>query len=495
MTDEQPAPQRGHFHQPDWKPDNVTQIAQQTVYNTYTGQTPPAADEKRHFFTVPFPRNGDFVGRDADLKNLHTTLNTGDPVGIHSASGQDQPGFPKPGWSDAPAGLTGQGGMGKTALAVEYCHRHRDDYPGGVFWVNAAEPLPQGFAALGCVIDPANFDRSVPRQIDAAARYLNEHLDALLVLDNVEDPATLTHPMATGLIPTELACRVLFTTRRRDLPRQFRAVKVTVLPPDAALSLLLSQRDDAQAIIGSEQAIAAEICAILGHLPLALEIAAAHLRRPRLSLDRYRNALLERGALAVVDDPRGRVSANDLATRHIAAVAATLAEQWNSLESADARLLLRVAGQLPEAAQIPIARLGLLAAVSDDDDIFGSPLEMAVIELESASLIEKLQVDELRLHPMVREFAASQVHTDERENFRATCAKNLYRIYANFVTLENRCSQRGIAELEDDLQIAISFLPQNESLILSSLSRLLRVIQLTRLRLRPTRCKLTMMYQ
>jgi len=218
---EQPAARQGHFDQPDWKVDNITQIAQQTVYNTYTEQTPPAADKKRHFFTVPFPRNADFVGRDANLTTLHAALSGDGPVGI------------------LPAGLTGQGGMGKTALAVEYCHRHRDDYEGGVFWVNAAESLAQGFAALGCVINPANFDRPIPRQIDAAARYLNDHPDGLLVLDNVEDPAILARPVATGLIPTELACRVLFTTRRRDLPARCRPVEVTVLPESTALSLLL----------------------------------------------------------------------------------------------------------------------------------------------------------------------------------------------------------------------------------------------------------------
>ena len=394
-----------------------------------TGGKPSEADPNRRYFTVPFPRNRDFVGRELDLTNLHAALSGGGPVGI------------------LPAGLTGQGGMGKTALAVEYCHRQRDAYPGGVFWVNAAEPLAQGFASLGCVIDPANFDRPIPRQIDAAARYLNSHPDALLVLDNVEEPASLSRPVATGLIPAHLPCRVLFTTRRRDLPRRCRRVEVTVLPADAALALLLSQRSVTQAITGPEQKIAAEICAILGHLPLALEIAAAHLRRPRLSLAQYRLALLERGALAVVDDPKGKVSADDSATRHTAAVAATLAEQWKSLESDDARLLLRVAGQLPAAAQIPVARLGLLAGISDEDDIFGSPLELATAELENASLIEKLQADELRLHPLVREFAAAQTPDSERDDFRSACAENLHRAYSDFITLESHYARRGVTAL------------------------------------------------
>ena len=84
------------------------------------------------WFFIPFPRNPDFVGREHELAQLHAALGGADePVGI------------------TPAGLTGMGGIGKTQLAVEYCYRYANAYPGGVFWVNAAEPLRQGLAALG----------------------------------------------------------------------------------------------------------------------------------------------------------------------------------------------------------------------------------------------------------------------------------------------------------------------------------------------------------
>src|SRR5262249_39915278 len=78
--------------------------------------TTPAAEAP---FLVPFPRNGDFVGRDGDLTRLHAVLSGSDagPVGIR------------------PAGLTGMGGIGKTQLAVEYVYRHRQDYPDGIFWI------------------------------------------------------------------------------------------------------------------------------------------------------------------------------------------------------------------------------------------------------------------------------------------------------------------------------------------------------------------------
>jgi len=72
-------------------------------------------------FRVPFPRNPQFVGRDDDLIALHATLQKGETVGVR------------------PALLSGLGGIGKTQLAVEYAYRHATDYPGGVYWINAAQ--------------------------------------------------------------------------------------------------------------------------------------------------------------------------------------------------------------------------------------------------------------------------------------------------------------------------------------------------------------------
>jgi len=435
------------------------------VHNTYitkTGETPPETGEKRHYFTVPFPRNLDFVGRELDLTDLQAALTSGNPVGIRSAVGQDLPGFLKPGRSDAPAGLTGQGGMGKTALAVEYCYRHKDDYPGGVFWVNAAEPLVQGFASLGCIIDPANFDRPVPRQIDAAARYLHSHPDALLVLDNLEDPALLTRPVATGLIPAELPCRVLFTTRRRDLPARCRAVEVTVLPEAAALALLLRHpaRQPIRQPAHPQHAEARRICRRLGYLPLALEIAGAFLGEwPDIGLADFRTRLEGEGALSTLDEEGALLSPANLPAIHAAALTATLRTQWEALDNADARLLLRVAGQLPEAAQIPTARLGLLAGLEDDERP-GRPsrLARALRRLEVLSLVEELRGDELRLHPLVREFAEAQTPAQVRDGFCKECAARLLAAYGDLARLERHCARRGVSALEADLTSAVGLL-------------------------------------
>jgi hypothetical protein len=97
-----------------------------------TDRDRPKAAAKRlpsaALFRVPFRRNKSFVGREHDLDRLHQALQGEGPTGI--------------------TGLTGMGGIGKTQLAVEYVYAHRNDYPGGNFWINAAEPLHEGLARL-----------------------------------------------------------------------------------------------------------------------------------------------------------------------------------------------------------------------------------------------------------------------------------------------------------------------------------------------------------
>jgi hypothetical protein len=236
-------------------------------------------------FLVPFARNPGFVGRAADLVKLHGLLQRGEAVGVR------------------PAMLTGMGGIGKTQLAVEYVHAHREAYPGGVYWVNAAMDWQSEFARLavdvGCSAGDAPEAERWRRLSLAFARYLAERPEALIVFDNVEDPRTL-RAAGLGFIPTELGCRLLFTTRRRDAGKHFTSVEVSVLPEEAARALLLSERFAAG---HHELEAATAICRRLGCLPLALALAGAFLgQRPEIELGEYRDRLDEEGCLAAVDE-------------------------------------------------------------------------------------------------------------------------------------------------------------------------------------------------
>jgi hypothetical protein len=281
---------------------------------------PKVAPTQKAPFHVPFLRKPRFVGRADDLAILHDLLQKGGAVGVR------------------PAALTGMGGIGKTQLAVEYAYRYTDAHPGGIYWLNAAEPLQRELARLAVELklgaeDAPEFERET-RLALAFAEYARERPDALVILDNVEDPHTLRGSQS-GVIPEQLGCRLLFTTRRRDPDLPFETVDVRVLPEDIALQLLLSsgsRRALLDAGTTTELDAAKTICASLGYLPLALELASAFLaRHTRITLGDYLMRIRKEGALAAAD--AAKVDRRKLGTLHDPAVSATLRAQWDALES------------------------------------------------------------------------------------------------------------------------------------------------------------------
>src|SRR6185503_18322766 len=147
-----------------------------------------------------------------------------------------------------------------------------------------------------------------------------------------------------------------------------------------------------------ERAEAAAICQALGYLPLALVLAAAYLdQNPEIALGDYRGRLGREGVLATLDD--NELEANDLATRHDAAVGATLRLSWDGLKSDEAKRVMQAAALLGEAAQVPRARLALLSGLRDRGE-GGRPARLgsALRRLRDLSLVEELTEEEIRLH-------------------------------------------------------------------------------------------------
>lgn len=412
---------------------------------------PPPPQPK---FVVPFPHNEHFVGRDDDLQRLHAALQKGETVGVR------------------PAMLTGMGGIGKTQLAVEYAYRYQSDYPGGVYWVNAAQDWQDELASLAIRVglrkdDVPESERRL-RLVLAFADFLNDHPNTLIIFDNVEDPRLLRTP-APGFVPTELNCSLLFTTRRRvpDLP--FESIEVRVLPEMAALELLLSTEARRELLlrlrnenIDPEIDAARTICRSLGYLPLALALAAAYLGKyPRISLAGYLRRLEKEGGLETVDasgaDPL------DLPTRHDAAVRATLKSQWDVLENEDARLVLQAAALLGEAVQIPRARLVLLIGLSDEStEGFPTPLEQALVVLHDLWLVEDLTEQEIRLHPLVGQFAVGTIPAPK--SYAYACLTRMANSLGNFARLNQEVAKRGIDPVLDDLRSGIDVAVQHRTI-------------------------------
>ncbi|KAJ6014913.1 hypothetical protein N7540_009504 [Penicillium herquei] len=132
-------------------------------------------------FTVPFPRDPEFVGRGEILGQIHETASIGGARVI----------------------LVGLGGVGKTQIAIEYCYQARQKSANmWVFWVHASNAA-RCEDSLRDIADRAKIARRQDHNTNIFQLFGNWLQDGkigkwILVLDNVDDDDLLRRPLAAG---------------------------------------------------------------------------------------------------------------------------------------------------------------------------------------------------------------------------------------------------------------------------------------------------------
>ena len=245
-------------------------------------------------FVLPQVDVPTFTGRSEELERLATIL-------LHQGGEK----------VSSIVGVSGSGGIGKSALACHFAEVHRNAFPDGVIGlrVDGREPvnIARDFARCARV----EIDDDDEREASAIMQEIFGERRALLIFDNAEDVGI------RALLPGGTRCAVIVTTRNRSLPASLGVLfeaQLDLAPLIPAEAVELLARLVGELAAGDSRA-AVEICALVGHLPLAIQIAGATVRTyPWCTLDGYAKDLRQEkerlSLLRVSDDPELDVRAS-----------------------------------------------------------------------------------------------------------------------------------------------------------------------------------------
>ncbi|MGV9570603.1 FxSxx-COOH system tetratricopeptide repeat protein [Streptomyces nigra] len=220
-------------------------------------------------------RNQAFTGRTALLGRVAASMRDG---------GQDGP-------ADEPGvvSLIGMGGIGKTQLALEYAHRHAQDY--GLVWWVGADQLAAVMASLTALASQLGLTAVQPSLLIRALWVeLAARDDWLLVYDNLDDLGAMN-----DLLPPD-GGKLLITGRDPRIGRIGTRIDVPEFERDESITLLsrrcptLSPED------------ADRVAAAVGDLPLSVEQVGCFLDETGLETSEYLRLLQSQPTESGLDD-------------------------------------------------------------------------------------------------------------------------------------------------------------------------------------------------
>jgi len=334
---------------------------------------------------------------------------------------------------NAVTALQGFGGIGKSELALTYAHAYAWDYRLGRFYV-PCEHLPSFFSALAKVgeylaltyTDTETSEEARAQRVcdelhtrGQALAAQGEAHHALLILDNVSDPALLA-PRALSYLPSNV--HVIVTTRlepARYAHLSLQVLECLKLEDGADLLEMYVPFDPADP---AEETAGRRIVELLGGHAFSLEVVGAYLLARRDVGLRYAYYLhdLEQDGIRLLDESSAEAGIS-LARQEVAQVGA-LMEKTYALLAEDEREILAWAALLPPDA-MPLPWLRDFAgkdypALLEDAPSRSRPSrwQQALARLRGLRLLTPIDDNLHRMHRLVQATVPSApADNDERQ--------------------------------------------------------------------------------
>jgi len=231
-------------------------------------------DARKVPFVLPQLDISTFTGRNEELRKLEELLLTSQSTKVCSI-----------------AGLAGEGGIGKSALAYHFATIHKDDFPDGVIGLRVdgkdVNTIAREFARCcgGEIdLDDKRDAATIMQEVFAPRRML-------LIFDNAEDASI------RSLRPGGKTCAVIITTRNRALSNSLdisEQGKINLSPLSDPDSLRLLEKLIGKERVAAEPEAVSDLIQLAGHLPLALQIIGSALTSNKgRSLTDYAASLME----------------------------------------------------------------------------------------------------------------------------------------------------------------------------------------------------------
>ncbi|SDD66900.1 FxSxx-COOH system tetratricopeptide repeat protein [Actinokineospora iranica] len=388
-----------------------------------TGIAPVPGTTAHGVVSLP-PRPGPFLGRGDDLDRLRDTFRAGEGRVVTV--------------------LTGADGIGKSATALEYAHRFGYDY--SLVWWVPAHDRAAAHASLDDLSVRFPGERSDTGGSQRALDVLSREGPPgrfLLVYDDAVDLAAVA-----DLLPDGDTGHILITTRDREA----EGLRLRGMAEDEAVDLLRAR------LPGLTWERGREIAGLLGHVPLALDLAAC------LLAERAESSRLAREAM--VDS--ARLAADQVMAAWAAAPAGPVVERMLSITMAALRETApgRLAALLAQACAFLSPKgvsLGLLRSRPFLDRLLDAvpaaeaePVRQDAAEIDRALWLGErhglFRVDwghnhQLRMNRRTQEVLRAAMSDGERAARQAATLAGL----AGYAPTEVEISAPGAAERYDEL--------------------------------------------